>query len=100
MVEDFLCTHASSANHGKTAVLKFLCLHFSEFGRISGLQAKGVKSNVSGVVVITKLPQSFGPVSDVRLMLTEMEEVIPDVSIQGKMEQMFIKVARIWNGKA
>ena len=52
MADLLLNAHARGGKHSEATVLQFLCLHLGELLGIGGLQAKGVKSNVSGVVVV------------------------------------------------
>mmetsp|Transcript_25886 Transcript_25886/g.38053 ORF Transcript_25886/g.38053 Transcript_25886/m.38053 type:complete len:263 (-) Transcript_25886:66-854(-) len=66
-IDLLLHTHTGGSQHSKTSVLKLLGNHNIKLLRVLRLQAKRIKSNVSGVVVVTKLPQGFGPVTKVWL---------------------------------
>ena len=53
-IDLFLDTHPSDCQHGQTPVAQLLLLHAGEIVGILGLEAKGVKPNVAGVVLIAK----------------------------------------------
>mmetsp|Transcript_38167 Transcript_38167/g.92061 ORF Transcript_38167/g.92061 Transcript_38167/m.92061 type:complete len:215 (-) Transcript_38167:55-699(-) len=53
-INSLLGQEASSGKHRESAVLKLLCNHQVELLGILGPQAKGIKSNVSWVVIITQ----------------------------------------------
>lgn len=53
-----MSAHASSSEHGQTSVAQLLGLHVGKSLGISRLQAKGIKSKVSGVVLFTKSEKS------------------------------------------
>jgi len=52
--------HAGSGKHCQTAVAELLLLHGGELLGIGGLEAKGVESDVSGVVAIVELGKPGG----------------------------------------
>ena len=52
-----LNTHACGSEHSKSSVGDFPVLHVDKTLSILGLEAKGVKSNISGVVVLPQRPE-------------------------------------------
>ena len=49
-----LHTHTSSSQHGKTSITQLLRLHVGKVLGSLGLQSEGIKSNITGVVCLTK----------------------------------------------
>merc|ERR1712232_1122780 len=52
-----LYDHTDGGNHRKSSVLELLCLHYGKLVCIRGFQAKGIETDVAGVVVIVQLRQ-------------------------------------------
>ena len=67
VIDQLLRTHTSSSNHSQPSILKLFRLHVGKVLGIGRLQTQRIKSNISRVVTIPQLPQSFGPVPEIRL---------------------------------
>mmetsp|Transcript_4727 Transcript_4727/g.12024 ORF Transcript_4727/g.12024 Transcript_4727/m.12024 type:complete len:266 (+) Transcript_4727:95-892(+) len=50
----FLDAHTGSSDHGETSVRQFLSLHVSKVIGVGGLQPKGIETDITGIVLLTK----------------------------------------------
>jgi hypothetical protein len=53
-IDKLLSHETSGSKHGKTSVLELLRLHLEELGRVDGLQAKRIETEVSWETVIAE----------------------------------------------
>ena len=61
MVDEFLRAHTGPSKHCQSSVLEFSGLHVSESLGVGWLEAEWIESEVTGVVVVSELPQGSGP---------------------------------------
>ncbi len=67
VVDEFLGAHTGPSKHCQSSVLEFSVLHVSESGGVGGLEAERIESDVTGVIVVSELPQGSGPRTKVGL---------------------------------
>merc|ERR1719160_1484805 len=66
-----LCDHSGRSDHGKAAVVKLFGLHYLQFLRILGLQAKGIETKVSGDAIVPHRPRPIRKLLVVRSHVVE-----------------------------
>lgn len=67
MIDELLAAHSSPSEHSESPILELPCLHVGEGLGFGGLEVERIESNITRIIIVSQLPECFGPVGEVGL---------------------------------